>query len=417
MRLLITVFLTPNSLTKYRTGALYKRNGRDVEKIDRFLTMLKSLSIAEWSVVDLYISVDSPWERHKSKILDFADEIFPGSYRGERLEFVEDWRLATQSIADDELVLLQSNDDHLLLPDRGNELDKLAKQMNSENLKIAAITHYPEYRGLANRQRKEYSKGRSDTSSVYVIDAIGTTLVHGSFLKSWFSQESFKENIRIVRPDNPFGQSVTFPKTLLGIPVLEIMRHLDGYSHAGLYRPLPPVRSNFKFDPEHDLIIKQEPFISGLWPSRLFGYRGTGVDFYQTNSKPGDNFIYSLRLDVAKLIAFNSLRIDWKESLKILSPAWRANIVYRTLLGLILMFNWNSWINYVDIVLESIFFGTKKRRLLLESSDMRIMKLIVNLGLVRASRVYLKGKYWWLLPSNFLLVTKIVTNKARNLLH
>jgi hypothetical protein len=414
MKLLLSVFLTPDYITRYRTPAISKNSQSKYDRIDKFLTMLDSITEITWESVDIYMSIDPAWKKLKPSIQNHINSVFPNRTLGERLSHVSQWRNATSGFSAADIVLLQANDDHALLPESKDYLYEIERIMSTEtSIRMSAITHYPEFRGLLHRQKKLGVSGKPDT--ILVNNAIGTTMVKADFLRSWFSLENFPDDIKMVRPDNPFGESVRFPNTKMFIPTREVMRHLDGYSHALLYRPLSPLRSTRLFSESKNEIIHLSPWKIGLWPSTQYGYRGKGVDLYHQIHSANNSLMKSIRIDIGNQIAANSLSINFPRSLGSLNPKY-SRITYKFFICLISVLNINVFRNLPDFIMQ---FTSPKSIENLINGEFTLNKrklLVSHLGFFRGNLIFLKQKYWWLMPANSAITYGILVRKIKKFL-
>jgi hypothetical protein len=410
MKLLLSVFLTPDYITKYRTPAINKKSQSKFDRIDKFLTMVESISIVDWESVDIYLSFDPKWEKFKPAVSKYLNDIYPNRILGERLSLISHWINATKNYDSQDVVLLQTNDDHLLVPNSKSYLDEIENKLKADDsIKMASLTHFPEFRGLLHRD--EVAGTLDNGNTILVNSAIGTILVKGHFLHSWFHKQSFPSDLKLVRPDNPFGKSVIFSASKLLIPERELMRHMDGYSHALLYRPLPPIRNTKLFSGENNEIIDLAPWKIGLWPMAQFGYRGKGVDFYKQDHEEDESFLVSLRTDIANQISLNALAINLRSSLKLINIKYRDNYLYKSILSLFLFSNLNILRNTPDLIIQKFFFKSTKG---FQVNDLTLKGrrlLIFNLGFTRGQLLFYMQKYWWLMPKNAKLTYLILRNK------
>ena len=410
MKLLLTVFLTPDYITKYRTSAINKKSGSEFDRIDKFLTMVDSIKNIDWESVEIYLSMDPSWERFRPEITKYLHGIFPNSVLGERLSLVSEWRSAIENFSDEDTILLQANDDHILVPDSISYLKDLEKKMaGDESIKMSCVTHFPEFRGLLHKEKELQPVGEENV--ILVDNAIGTLLVKAHFLKSWFSSQNFPSDIKIVRPDNPFGKSVSFPPSKLLIPDKEIMRHMDGYSHALLYRPLPPIRNTKLFSEKSKTINDLKPWKVGLWPVAQFGYRGKGVDFYKQNHDENESLVKSLRIDLANQISANALSINLQRSFTLINPRYREIYFYKLIIIFLLLLNYNFLRNLPDFALQEIYDKSGKDRTVNDITLSGKKRLIYNLGFLRGTVIHYRQRFWWLMPRNLHLSLSILKRK------
>jgi hypothetical protein len=410
MKLLLSVFLTPDYITKYHTPAINRKSNSKYDRIDKFLTMVDSISIIDWESVDIYLTMDSKWEKFRPTITKYLNEIYPNRVLGERLSRISHWRNATKNYKSNDIVLLQANDDHLLVPNSEIYLKDIEQTLiKDHSIEMASITHFPEFRGLLHRE-KDF--GLLENKNVVLVNnAIGTLLVKARFLQSWFDLNNFPDDIKLVRPDNPFGKSVKFPASQMLIPDREVMRHMDGYSHALLYRPLPPIRNTKLFSGESGKIVDLAPWKIGLWPMTQFGYRGRGVDFYKQHHDEDESLTTSLRIDAANQISANALAINFRSSLPLINLRYQDNYLYKFLVMLLLFSNPNFLKNLPDLVIQKLF-RKSGNDLDLNNFPLNGRSLLVyNLGFTRGCFVFFKQKYWWLMPRNAKLTYSILERK------
>jgi hypothetical protein len=410
MKLLMSVFLTPDYITKYRTAAITRKSQSAFDRIDKFFSMIDSISIFDWESVDFYLSMDPTWEKFRPSIVKELNDVYPNRVLGERLSLISEWRNATENFSAEDIVLLQSNDDHVLIPNSESYLSNIEQVLTTnDTINMAAVTHFPEFRGLLHKEKR--SKPLEEKNVILVENAIGTVLVKGHFLQSWFDYPNFPTDIKLVRPDNPFGKSVSFPASKLLIPDREVMRHMDGYSHALLYRPLPPVRNIKLFSGAKAEIISLKPWKIGLWPMAQFGYRGKGVDFYKQNHDPDDSVLTSLRVDVANQISANALSINLRSSLALINPRYQNAHMYKLTIIILLFSNVNFLRNVPDLAFKTFCRNCNKNSKA-DYPSLNGKKLLVhNLGAIRGTLIYYRQKFWWLMPRNLHLTYSILYGK------
>lgn len=408
MRLLMSVFITPNFLTKYRTPAITDLEDSSLSRVNRFLSMVESMKTVPWRSVDIYLSIASEWKEFEPAIIDFVEMTLGSKVRGSRLDTVAKWRDALRDYQDKNLVLLQTNDDHILLPGKTPELLEFEREIESAQLNLGAVTHFPEYWGLANREKKHSSASICGHRAPIVDDLIGTVLIKGELLKSLFDDEQLESEMQIVRPDNPFGKSVSLGSMRCLVPKSELMRHMDGYSHAFMYRPLPPLRSNVHLAADgRDITVSDWSF--GLWPKSLVGYRGKGVDIYRDNHLTSKSILESIRIDVARQVTKNSLSVRFV--LDDLNPRFNKSFSYRLILSILVFGNPIVMRNYFDLIVDKL--GCKRWVQQSQNSYIseRFRFLYSRLGLCRSFLVISKEKLWFLFPRNRSAFMNIVAKK------
>jgi hypothetical protein len=265
------------------------------------------------------------WRHLRPEVTREILTIFPSAVLREgRFSQRQHWHEASLQYNDDDIIYLHSNDDHAFVAETTEEFLGLCDRLyRDKQLKMAALTHFPEMVGLLARER--YGKNRRAAAKQRVVEvdyAIGTVLCRGDFFKSWWLEGAVNDEDRIVRPDNPFGQSVSFAAAKMLIPRREVFRHLDGYSHIGLHRPLLPLRNTRVLArSQNQTFFKAEntPWIRGLWPGRFVTSSGRGVDFHSTISARSDPLFSRLRSSIAHLQACWALRISFREGIECLN--------------------------------------------------------------------------------------------------
>ena len=343
--------------------------------------------------------------------MKYLQGVYPNRVLGERLSLISEWRNATKSYSSEDIVLLQANDDHLLIPNSKKYLYEIEQTMIVDNsIKMSSITHFPEFRGLLHRENID--KPLMGNNFILVCNVIGTILVKAPFLQSWFDNQSFPRDIKLVRPDNPFGKSVSFPPSKMLIPDREIMRHMDGYSHALLYRPLPPIRNTKLFSDRSDRIIDLDSWKIGLWPMAQFGYRGRGVDFYRQQHDNVESLFTSLRIDVANQVSANALSINLGVSLTSINPRYRDSYSYKFILSVLLLSNINLLRNIPDLIFQKFHQNSSTKQSINQTTLTGRELLVNNLGFVRGMLIHFRQRFWWLMPNNLGLTYSILKRKV-----
>ena len=287
IHLIVSAFVTPEGLSRYRLGRIMSSSADF--RFERFLTSVQSMSDFPWASVRFFIKLDKAFEPLKEELLSTLREVFPRAKIDLfRLEWPAQWRDTFDQYPSEDLILLNANDDHAMVPGSSFVLQKLAHELRiRDDVQLGLVSHFPEVSGqlIREHQRRagQISRALHDRG-MPVRSSIGTVLAKSRFIKSWFGVGVFSESERVVRPDNPFGRSVEFDEVIALVPEIEIFRHLDGYSHAGLYRPVPPLRNTLELGKSGAKLTSFD-WQSGLWPMPLFAYSGRGVDVFQVDPK------------------------------------------------------------------------------------------------------------------------------------
>jgi len=326
VHLLASVYVTPQGLkgNKYKLGRAFEPNDQFF-RISRFLTSLGSLRQQNWSSLSIYFVLDPVWIGQESAVQTQVKLLFPDAsvYAGRRLLSREEWALAAANYAHDDIIWLHANDDHALVVQDPSVLTEMVQTMQQNRcFPLGAITHQPEMQGLVSRMDSKVSLVSANLNWVPTTFGLGTMLIRGDQFASWWSPSSFDELEQIARPDNPLGKSVSFPTCKMLVPRVEIMRHMDGYKHVGLQRPLAPLRNTIRFQPKESkqgLEMKEEWRV-GYWPARIRGYSRRGSADLHRITDGEDGFLSGTRSRVATLQSAWSFRIHLRRSRSLLDP-------------------------------------------------------------------------------------------------
>ena len=312
LNLLVSVYLSPNGLGKYSISKVQDKND-PFFRISRFISGLISLQKLDFHTVKIFFDTDPIWEHTKPKIESIIGDIFPtAEVSSKRLLYRPEWDQVTSSYASDDLILLHCNDDHAYVCQKPELICRCCEYLkNHQDVPLCAVTHHPEMVSLV------YNRGLqnviiSDFGFEVDVDyAVGTTLVRADFLQSWWAPRNFQDTERIAKPDNPLGKSVQFDPVKMLIPSYEILRHMDGYGHVRNQRPLAPLKNLIRFN---DIDLQNTPYsqewLIGLWPSRIFGLSGKGVDLHAVQPLEKSSFFHFFRTQVASLQAVWCFKFD-----------------------------------------------------------------------------------------------------------
>jgi len=227
LSLLLTAFLTDSRIQP----ADYYGELPASNTVDQLSTTIHSLTALDFSQTFFFIDSDTGYKEYDRAIEDFTLRRFPqGEFSNHRLDEFQQWHSAIGQLQSD-WTLLASNHDHPFIgssEDWRNFLDL----MDSSELDIAQISHWTESLGWRSL-RWDQSMAEGLEMGFYATEMIGTILVRTSFLRSLFAQD-FTNGTKFVRPDNPFGPSISFDRSFIVLPRTEFFRHLDGYGHVGL---------------------------------------------------------------------------------------------------------------------------------------------------------------------------------------
>lgn len=232
--LLCTVLLTDESL--YATPFYGANISPSQNKVEQFLSMVHSYSCLPLESQDFFVSYSSDYAGMRSLVESRILELFPNArIHQSRLETFHQWQTAVTALSEKlDFVFLASNHDHVYLHETPRPFVEFLDFLSDSGLEIGHLSHWQEC--LATSQIS-YSPARQSRGFTYPTTFfIGTAIVARERLSKHF-REDFTGGVKFVRPDNPFGNSIAFPDELCGVPVLELLRHLDGYGHAGIRSP------------------------------------------------------------------------------------------------------------------------------------------------------------------------------------
>lgn len=235
MKLFMSVFITDNSNTKLDRGLLQSQS-----RVDVFKYSLASLSAIPFTEAWIYFSCDDMYRGYEEELILYAHSCFPSlRIRPQRLLQLRDWRAAINELTADgssELIWYSGNDDHIFVDSDLqvlNECLQLADNFSERTTDFClSYSHWPESIGRVGRLYAHF-----DFASIVYVKQIDTRdsilAMPPELLKKWFFSDAAQvpedyvirraENIP-VRPDN----------FAVIVPHRELLRHFDGYSHAGI---------------------------------------------------------------------------------------------------------------------------------------------------------------------------------------
>jgi hypothetical protein len=352
--LLVSVYLTSVGLANHKYRLHHAADLTDPYfRVGRFLTGLASLRNIPWSSVSIHFDTQPSWQSLKPKISQSIQQIFPNCAPIEsRLSNAAEWLTVASQFRDDDVVYLHTNDDHAFVAESHHEFLYLSAQLaRHPELKLGAVTHFPEMIGMLARQ--SWGKWKSPRHRTIEVEyAIGTTLVRADFFREWWHPEKWTDNDVVVRPDNPLGKSVKFSRVRMIVSQREIFRHLDGYSHVGIDYPVPALRNIRRFDEELRSVVVQENWTTGYWPAPLLTFDRTGVDCYRTSSDEFSPRAEQFASAVAWVQSMWALRIFFCEGYAILRCNTRLSIWSRICVILVALMDWRIGRNLIDKVLD-----------------------------------------------------------------
>jgi hypothetical protein len=325
LHLLINVYVNPFPLNKFKTK--HVQTGSETFRIDRFLTSCLTIKNIPWETVSINVKLHESWSARTDELNAALLHIFPeAEIKNQRIENRQSWAFAVSHYEPDDLVYVKANDDHALVCQSAEYFEEFCSLLahNSE-IKMAALTHFPEMRNLAEISNPEEVVSYGNHVAVKVKYAIGTQLVRASFLQSWWVPGRISDDTFIFRPDNPFGESVSFENSQMLIPNIELFRHLDGYSHIFRQKPLTPLRNLVNLGDFPNSNNLDSAWRIGNWPYPLYGSRGFGCDLHSIALSGAKSS--GLRSNVATLQALWAMNIHLRSGMRLLRAASGNNTI------------------------------------------------------------------------------------------
>jgi hypothetical protein len=341
LHLLVSVFVTDDGLLRLDTGKLDRGPG---SRLDLLLTSLHSLRALPWSSAVIRIQLDTTYRHFSQDLEKMMLSWFPmAKYHHERLDTFRAWATeVNSSVPPESVTLLMANDDHALLPGAAADFLRIAQALDSSTDPrcMGLMTHHPEVWGQVCSPwtlSVDLAEGMVWTQS---DEPIGTVLLRQELLQEWF-REDFTGGERLVRPDNPFGPSVSFEPARCAVPLREVMRHLDGYSHVGIRKPAAPLRATVLVPASGQLDSAIErPWKVANWPSRLHSWNmKSDVDLHRQSESQSSPHL-DWRGDVAALQAAGSHRYSLRTVALQVPDRGRHPQAYRTLVWVIAVLTW-----------------------------------------------------------------------------
>jgi hypothetical protein len=308
--LLVSVFITNKSLNP--VGDLgFTRTGSQVERLEIFLSALRSWSKLQPQNPYFFIELDSDFMKYRDLVTSEIEFNFSQPViEWKRLLYYKDWfeiskDLARQNV---DLITLITNDDHAYVhldaqpfKDFSNEVTSLS-QINGGRV-LGDLTHFPgAIRTLSLYSNFHSNKG--EVSRSHLVQTIhGCCLVTPKFFAEWWAFD-FTDGKRIPRPDNPFGPNVEFAPTIVLTPSVEILRHMDGYGEGSrISRKYNVLRPSCRILVDADSQnLALHPWEYGLWPSRPHSYHSHGGPDLYNLFPQSDSAMERFRVDLSRLI-------------------------------------------------------------------------------------------------------------------
>jgi hypothetical protein len=314
--LLVSVFITNKSLNPAEDLG-HSRNGSSLERLEIFLSSLRSWSKLELENSYFFIELDGDFASYRDLVASEIESNFSGAViKWNRLLYFEDWSVISSLLMkqNPDLITLMANDDHAYLHADSRPFSEFCTEVlelskRNQGRALGDLTHFPgPIRTLSLYSSFGAKKG--DAKRSYIVTSIhGTCVVTSSLFYEWWEKD-FTEGNRIPRPDNPFGPSVEFSPANVLIPAVEIHRHLDGTGCgtriSRKYNVLRPSCRIFEDSPNDGSIktwkVIETKWSYGLWPEIPYSHnKSSDMDLYRM-FPISNSIVERFRLDMSRLI-------------------------------------------------------------------------------------------------------------------
>jgi hypothetical protein len=135
--------------------------------------------------------------------------------------------------------------------------------------------------------------------------------------KEWW-QSDFTNGKKFVRPDNPFGPSVSFISAPVYIPNREFFRHLDGYGHVG-------IKSKSASSLAPCCVMKGSEIIHKTWTS---GFLYKGETLADLPITPFSNVLNDFRQNRELILLATSYKTNLRNIRGLLDPLGLLGSIY-----------------------------------------------------------------------------------------
>lgn len=233
MILFVNVKITSDFLTYYERGLL-----PSAERAQVFRYAMASLAVIPWSAVRLYIEFDQTQIHHRDEVLEHIRQIFPAAQLSTtRLKYQKDWQPAIEELdeLDDELVWYLCNDDHVFIDTNLDTVlgieQHMLRLMEANPYVGCPFSHWPEQ--VAAFSRINYRMEEGHMVAPYASpDSV--QIVTKDILRHWWFSADYGNEVMVRSDWGPIVKT-DYPQPGLGVlPLRELVRHFDGYSHVGI---------------------------------------------------------------------------------------------------------------------------------------------------------------------------------------
>lgn len=252
-----------------------------IHHIDAWKYMLSSLSVIPfWSRVVIYCEFEEYKDR-QGEVEQYVHNLFkvPIEFHFRRNLYQKEWQAALEPLFDqDQLFWFFCNDDHPFIDYDLDCLTEIHEHMLHGEPSTCYLSHWPECLRAATTSKIEMKNWCFKMNRV-AVEAI--QIVHRDILKSWFWDRDYKD-LPLPRTDSipVVGKSIQ----PMYIPLRELCRHMDGYTHiVSDANACPPLEIPPGFFENNIKISSQrKPGYVHVDPTRKthFAFDGIGADYH-----------------------------------------------------------------------------------------------------------------------------------------
>lgn len=246
MILFLNVFITNKALTFYDRGRL----GTAPDRLAVFKYSLASFSVISWSAVFIHCELDEPYAGRREELEKWVHTLFPQAHLFfERATKQAHWKRILQPVFDvpgDDLVWYFCNDDHIFIDYDLSMLEAIAnkaKQLASRHKYVSAyVSHWPELLTFLNPNISNFYAEGSPPQASQILEATdqyfvnrwynfdSVQIVNKNVLLHWWFEHEYGDTFLPRSDYPPYVKSP--PDIYCVVPMRELVRHFDGYSHA-----------------------------------------------------------------------------------------------------------------------------------------------------------------------------------------
>ncbi|HYH20703.1 MAG TPA: hypothetical protein VD995_19035 [Azospirillum sp.] len=239
MILLMNVLVTEKGLTYYERGLLPRHSRPDV-----LLYSIASLSVIPWTAAHIYLEFDETSDADRDRVVAGIAAMIPDArITLGRLAYQCEWQRAVERLEeiDDDLVWFTCNDDHVFVDsdlEALNAVTGIMRRLAQANAHVCCpFSHWPEQLAFFDQLPTQLVDGRALVAPFRMTDSV--QIVTKAILRHWWFAHDYGDQF-LPRTDWITGDVRMLEQTLGVLPLRELVRHYDGYSHIGIDIDLCP---------------------------------------------------------------------------------------------------------------------------------------------------------------------------------